>query len=91
VFVSAWNPFGRPRGRIVNALAHRRLVAALRAQEKRFLDGEGRGDDGDWPPERSILAFGFGQAAAAALGRRFRQNAVVFAARGRPAELLMLR
>ena len=56
-----------------------------------FLAGEGRGRIGDWPPEPSILAFGMSRARAASIGRRFRQNAIVYVPLGRPAELVKLR
>lgn len=56
-----------------------------------FFEGEGRGRFGEWPPEPSILAFELSRAEASAIGRRFRQNAIVYVRRGRPAELVMLR
>ena len=40
-------------------------------------------------PERSVLAFGVSRNAAASLGRRFRQNAVVFVRCGKVPELLI--
>ncbi len=91
VFITAWNPLSKARGLAANTAAHRRLVGVLRSAAKPFLEGDGRGTDGDWPPEQSLLAFGLDRRAAASLGRRFRQNAVVFTERKRPAELLMLR
>ena len=63
----------------------------LRRRKILFLEGEGRGADGEWPPERSVLAFGVSRNTAASLGRRFRQNAVVFVSYGKVPELLMLR
>ena len=51
-----------------------------------FLEGEWRGN---WPPERSVLAFGVSRKAEASLGRRFRQNAVVFVRYGKVPELLI--
>jgi hypothetical protein len=57
----------------------------------RWREGAGRGHDGLWPPERSLLVVGLNRAAAAALGRRLRQNAIVWVCVGRRAELLALR
>ncbi len=56
-----------------------------------YFEGEGCGADGNWTPERSVLAFRVARRAAARLGRRFRQNAVIFVSYGKPAELMMLR
>jgi carboxypeptidase C (cathepsin A) len=60
-------------------------------QARGFIEGHGRGHDGAWAPEASLLVFGLRRAVAASLGRRLRQNAVVFVRRGAPAELVALR
>jgi hypothetical protein len=91
VFITAWNPFSTQRKKLANQRAQRQLNFELRRRKIFFLDGEGRGDDEDWPPERSVLAFGVSRNAAASLGRRFRQNAVVFVRYGKVPELLMLK
>ncbi len=90
-FITASNPFSRQRGKIINEREHRRLRTSLTKRGLRFLEGEGRGAGGDWPVERSVLAFGIARATAASVGRLFRQNAIVFVRNGKPAELLMLR
>jgi hypothetical protein len=91
VFVTAWNPLGRAGARADNVRAGRRLRAALVRAGLRAAAGEGRGDRGDWPAERSLLVFGLARGPAAALGRRWRQNAVLWVARGLPVRLLPLR
>jgi hypothetical protein len=91
VYVTAWNPHGRTAPRHWNARALARLRAAIRAEARLFIEGHGRGHDGTWPPEASLLVFGPRRAAAASLGRRLRQNAMVFVRRGAPAELVALR
>ena len=90
-FVTACNPLGRRAPRPVNRRALARLIAWLRGRGLAFAEGDGKGDDGAWPAEPSLLVFGLRRTMAAALGRRLRQNAVVFIRRGRPAELLALR
>jgi hypothetical protein len=90
-FVTASNPSSKQRGAVANARAHRLLVAALKSGKAKLLEGEGHSQSGIWLPERSVLAFGLDQRAATAIGRRFRQNAIVFVERGRPARLLELR
>jgi hypothetical protein len=90
-FVTACNPLGRRAPLAVNWRAQARLRAWLGGCGLAFAEGEGSGDDGTWPAEPHLLVFGLRRTMAAALGRRLRQNAVVFVRRGRPAELLALR
>lgn len=77
VFVTAWNPFGEALPDADNHVAMTRLTAWLDNREIVWLPGAGVGDDGDWPPEPSLLALGQGEAEADALCMEFRQNAVV--------------
>jgi hypothetical protein len=90
-FITAWNPFSKSQSAGANAYWDRELKACLSARGFAFLAGEGRGEVGEWPPEPSILAFGMSRVQAASIGRRFRQNAIVYVSLGRPAELVMLR
>jgi hypothetical protein len=90
-FITAWNPYSKSRNTGANAYWDRELKSVLRARGFAFLAGEGRGQIGEWPPEPSVFAFGISRARAASIGRRFRQNAIVYVPLGRPAELLMLR
>jgi hypothetical protein len=91
VFITAWNPYSKARGRVTNGIAHRKLVSCVRRKKAPLVVGEGRGTQNDWEPEQSVLVFGLSRSEAAGLGRQFRQNAVVFLRLGRPAELLFLR
>lgn len=90
-YVTAWNPYGKTLSNIQNGNRHRQLIAQMRARGQSYLMGEGRGEIGDWPPELSILVFGVDQRRAEAIGRDFRQNAIVYVELNRPASLLMLR
>lgn len=90
-FITAWNPFGKDQSSGANAHWDRELKSYLNVHGFAFLAGEGRGRIGDWPPEHSIFAFGLSRTRAASIGRQFRQNAIVFVMKGRPAELVMLR
>ena len=90
-FITAWNPFSKSQSAGANACRDRELKSYLSAQGFAFLVGEGRGQIGEWPAEPSILALGMSRARAAFIGRRFRQNAIVYVPLGRPAELIMLR
>jgi hypothetical protein len=90
-FITAWNPFGKRQSDGTNAYWDRELKGYVSTRGFAFLTGEGRGENGNWPPESSILVFGMSRAQAASIGRRFRQNAIVYVLMGRPAELVMLR
>jgi Protein of unknown function (DUF3293) len=90
-FITAWNPFGKSLSAGANAYWDRELKGYLSAHRLAYFAGEGRGNTGEWPPESSIFAFGMSRTQAASIGRRFRQNAIVYVPLGRPAELVMLR
>jgi hypothetical protein len=90
-FITAWNPFSKRLSLEVNKHRGCGLKRYLRVYGFAFLEGEGRGRIGEWPSEPSILAFGISRTEASVVGRRFRQNAVVYVPLGRPAELVMLR
>jgi hypothetical protein len=90
-FVTAWNPFSRRSSFEANKYWDCELKRYLSVHGFAFLKGEGRGRIGEWPPEPSVLAFEISRPKASVVGRRFRQNAVVYLRLGRPAELVMLR
>ena len=90
-FITAWNPYSKSQSTGANAYWDRELKNDLNARGSVFLAGEGRGEIGGWHPEPSVFAFGMSRAQAASVGRRFRQNAIVYVSLGRPAELVMLR
>ena len=90
-YMTAWNPMSRAAGRAYNAAAARKLVCVLRRRGWRLIEGEGRGEDPDWPPERSLLVLGIDRGHAQRLAVDFRQNAFVFVRRDRPAELVWAR
>ncbi|PWS37469.1 DUF3293 domain-containing protein [Falsiroseomonas bella] len=84
-FVTAWNPFSR---RMPEGWNDRMLVRLRQAARGRVL-AEGIGQAGAWW-ERHLLVAGDPRRIAR-LARRFRQNAIVVIAPGRPARLVMLR
>jgi hypothetical protein len=90
-FITAWNPFSKELSFKANEHWDRELKRYLSVRGVAFVEGEGRGRTGAWPPEPSILAFGISRTEASAVGRSYRQNAIVYVPQGRPAELVMLR
>jgi hypothetical protein len=91
LFVTAFNPEGRSRPDAENAAAHESLRADLAGLGMRFAEGVGRAQAGDWMPEKSFLVLGIDRAAASSLGRRYGQDAVVWAAADAIPDLLVLR
>jgi hypothetical protein len=77
-FITAWNPFSKSLSAGANAYWDRELKGCLRARGFAYFAREGRGTIGEWPPESSILAFGMSRTQATSIGRRFRQNAIVY-------------
>ena len=90
-FITAWNPFSKELSFGANEHRNHELKRYLSVRGFTFVEAEGRGRTEEWLPEPSVLAFKISCTEAAAIGRRYRQNAIVYVQRGRPAELVMLR
>lgn len=84
-FVTAWNPWSRRMPDGWNA----RMMARLREAARRLPAAEGEGKGRSWSERHLLLAAD--PRRAAALARRFRQNAMVVARTGAPARLVLLR
>ena len=89
-YVTASNPRGERRSETENASALDSLKSILQKKPYRCRAGEGRDPQGRWPAEPSMLVLGIARAEAEALGRRFGQNAIVFAEKGKAPELVLL-
>jgi hypothetical protein len=83
-----------PRSEKQPAAKNRRMLEAVRhllaESGQRFLDAEGRDPRRRWPAERGVFLLGIARADAMALGRLLDQNAIVYVARGREPELIVL-
>jgi hypothetical protein len=84
-FVTAWNPRSRRMPPGWNA----RMMARLREAVRRLPSAEGEGRGRGWSERHLLLAAD--PRRAAALARRFRQNAMVATRIGAPARLVPLR
>lgn len=89
-FISAFNPYSQATDPALNAAANERLRADLESAGCEVLEALGSNPEGTWE-EASFLALGLGREAAMALGRQYRQNAIVFAEADAVPELLLLR
>ena len=79
-FVTACNPFSAPTSDAMNAEAMSALKHHLDAASIAWVDGEGCGQDSNWPPEPSVLALGVDESGARELCIALQQNAVVIVA-----------
>ncbi len=85
-FITAWNPGSQVRPQRENDRRQAELMARLKAY--RTIIGEGRGRDGAWPPEPSVLVLGITASKAMQLGMRFGQLAILVGRRGQSARLV---
>jgi len=88
--ITAWNPLGQEVSREQNDAAQDILLATLHNEAPTFLPASGYDPNGTWA-EPGFLVFGLTRAQAVALGRRFRQNALVWSEPDGVPELLLLR
>jgi hypothetical protein len=89
-FITAWNPLSQQLSATENEERHQALMAEIKSQSLSFLPGEGKHPSNNWPTEQSVLVLGLSLEAAKTLGRRFEQNAVVWAGRDGVPELVLL-
>lgn len=91
LFITAWNPLGAQQSDEANRVAHEALRAELALLSVPAIEGAGGEPGSDWPEERSFLALGIDEEGARRLGRRYRQDAVVWAGEDAIPRLLLLR
>ena len=87
-FITAWNPFSKQLPEADNAFRHLQLLEAISGYEA--YPGRGVPQDGDWPPEESLLILGLSRKQAIDIGKMFGQNAIVWGEQGEPAQLIWI-
>jgi hypothetical protein len=87
--VTAHNPGSVRLTADENRTRHTRLEADVSARGYEVFSGEGIGDEGEWPPEASLLILGMPRAEALSLGHAHAQRAVVWGVVGESALLLI--
>ena len=90
-FLTACNPGSEPQPAEVNADAHLRLGADLTAAGYHLVEGAGEDPTGGWTAEPSYLVLAMALDAAQEVGRRYGQNAIVWAGADAVPELVLLR
>jgi hypothetical protein len=88
-FVTACNPGSIPLSADENRGRAEELTRVVSEGGYPFRTGRGIGE-GDWLPEESLLVLEIALEDAAALGRRFGQNAILVGEAGAPARLVWL-
>lgn len=88
-YITAWNPYSEITDRVVND--QRNAELKLELSNYFVFEGEGRGSDPKWEPEKSLLIVGIARNNAIELGKKYRQNAIVSGKVNSPAELLWIR
>jgi Protein of unknown function (DUF3293) len=81
-FITAWNPGSMRLPPAENERNNNDLLERIGRLGYEAIPGEGVGDDGDWPAERSFFVAGIPAGEAMALGRYYRQRAIVVGRRG---------
>ena len=88
-YITAYNPFSQTFTDEANDARHRLLLQSVAAFSS--FEGEGKGADESWPPEKSLLILGITKVQAIAIGNEYEQNAIVYGEAGQAAKLLLLR
>lgn len=76
-FVSASNPFSIAITEAENQKRHQSLVDFVANSGLRYLEGEGKSEQGDWA-EKSLFILDISKREAIKLAQNFEQNAIVF-------------
>ncbi len=86
--LTAWNPRSAETDRRVNEAAQACLEEKLSGLELSAIPAEGRGRDGNWPPEPSLFILGATPGIAQQLAHEFRQAAWLQYVHGEPARIV---
>jgi len=89
--ITACNPASQPHSQQQNQNATRKLETALLRRKLAFSPTLALDSEGNWPAEPGFLIAGLAREAAMALGRRFGQNAIVWAGADAVPGLVLLR
>lgn len=89
-YITAFNPYSRQPSPDENEAAHHALLRAMRERRVAVVHAVSKASDGTHA-EKGLVALGLARDAAIELGKRFEQNAIVFADTNATPELLLLR
>ncbi|MFA6921005.1 MAG: DUF3293 domain-containing protein [Gallionella sp.] len=89
-FITACNPHGLIASEEANAACQAELAGELQRRCLDYIEGMGRHPHGDWPAEPSYFVLGLSLEEARLLGKKYRQNAIVWCGVDAVPELVML-
>ena len=86
-FITAYNPLSNVLPDEENNSRHHELME--HTNEYAVFDGEGKGQNSEWKPEKSLLIVGISKNEAYKIGKHFKQYAIVVGEYRHKAELLL--
>ena len=89
--LTAYNPMSQETNDIDNKQNNEQLELILKGQKLPFIRAEGICPDNKWPGEESFLVLGMTLNVAKDLGKKFRQNAIVWSDQSTISQLILLR
>jgi hypothetical protein len=87
-FITAWNPYSKELSNDENIHLNNRLEKELK--DYKIYAAQGQGTTGDWPPESSFFVVDISEGDAMALGKKYKQNAIVYGNNDGKAKLITL-
>lgn len=87
-YITSYNPYSE----ILSDAENLQHFELLKADIKDFttFEGQGRGTDPNWKPEKSLLILGIARDHAILIGKKYCQNAIVTGGKGEKSELVIL-
>lgn len=89
IILTAWNPMSVATAVSANEAAQTRLIEDLDQRGLVHIPAEGRGRDGHWPPEPSLLILGVPLHLAHNLAAAYQQAAFLFLRRDTAPEVIV--
>lgn len=88
-FITAYNPESKPLPHEENERRNNDLKCKVMNSGYTYVEGEGVGDDGLWPPEMSIFILGIPFEYANILASEYNQNGIIFSRKKEKAHLIL--
>ncbi len=89
--ITAYNPFSQTQNNEQNLAANQKLLHALKQYSNPLIESINIDPSGIWPAEKSYCVFGLNLENSKFLGRKFNQNAIVWANSNAIPRLILLR
>jgi hypothetical protein len=90
-YITAWNPYSQEQSLEENKACQAALLKQLSGANFRFFAGVGQDPLGQWPGEPSVLVLGMDKNQGISVGKKYKQNAIVWMGADAIPELILLR